>query len=681
MARRPRTRTFVRTLLATLPAVLAFGTSLSPASAQGAPSLNWSAPATFDSGKQPSAVACVSEFLCIAVDIQGNVFSTSDPTATAPSWNPTERDSGGAFNAVSCAPAGPCVAVDASGYASVGFKSGSPTWSALIPIDIGKDLTGVSCPSSSLCVAVDNEGQVLTSTSPGSGSWQIATIDSEHALTAVSCASSSSCVAVDAVGDVLSSADPNGGSSAWHLQKVDVAELRSVSCSAAGTCVAIDQGGQALASADPTAVPATWSVTPIDGERLTGVSCAISGLCVTVDARGEALASEDPASPIPAWSPSSADSGSPTGISCLTDGFCLVVDASGHSVAARVPAPTVTTMPPTEVTATSATLAGVVDPNDATLSGCSFEFGTGGAGGLYDRAIPCSLLPTGLSGEQAVSAQISGLEPNTTYHYRVIASSSSGTSVGTDQAFTTPISTQVPLVHPNPSISGTPANGQQLTCHANLPTGDSAQLSYAWLRDLIPIGGANASTYTVKGQDTGHHLQCQVTATDGGGSATASSSFVTIPVGGVPASAGETTVGQAAFKGGRLSVPLVCSAQAAAGCEVTLRLTAVETLAGHRIVAIAARRSGLAHQGSATLRHVNVTLASARVHLPAGAHKTVVVTLDSTGERALRALRHFSAYVYVTGTVIGVIKAQLAQQLLALSASSHSASTHAARRR
>jgi hypothetical protein len=58
-----------------------------------------------------------------------------------------------------------------------------------------------------------------------------------------------------------------------------------------------------------------------------------------------------------------------------------------------------------------------------------------------------------------------------------------------------------------------------------------------------------------------------------------------------------------------------------------------------------------------------------------------VAALDSTGRRLLASVRHFSAYAYVTGTVIGVIEAQLAQQLVALSASSHSASTHAARRR
>jgi hypothetical protein len=692
VGRRPRVRVvaalrvgvIARATLAALTAALALGASLLPGAAQGAAQLKWSSPATFDEGRTPSAVSCPSETLCVAVDGQGDVFHTSDPTASPPSWSLPEKLDSSPFTAVSCAPTGPCVAVDNRGYASVGFRSGSPTWTVPTEIDGGAPLTGISCPSTSLCVAVDSAGAVVTSTSPSSGSWQTTTVDSKHPLlTAVSCASGSLCVAVDSAGDVLSSADPSGGAGAWHLQQVDSseAEPRSVSCSTSGVCVAVDSGGQALASADPTAVPATWSVTPIAGEGLAGVSCATSGLCVTVAAGGGSLASDDPTSPTPTWSASPTNSGAPVGISCLASGFCLAVDGGGHSVSARVPAPSVTTLAPTEVTATSAVMAGVVDPNDAVLSGCSFEFAAGGASGLYSQVIPCSLLPTTVSGEQAVSARLSGLAPGTTYHYRLLASSPSGTSAGAALQFTTPTSEQVPLVHPNPSLSGTPANGQQLTCHANLPAGATAQLSYAWLRDLIPIGGANGSTYTVKGQDTGHHLQCEVTATNGGGSATATSAFVTIPVGGVPASAGETTVGQAAFRGGKLEVPLVCSPQAGGGCEVAVRLTAVETLAGHRIVAIAARRPARAHKGSAALRHVTVTLAGARVHLGRGADQTLLVTLDSSGRRVLRALHRFSAYVYVTGTVIGVIEAKLARQLLTLSSSSHGASTHAARHR
>ena len=678
---RPDRRHIARARLLALMVALALGASLAPAPAEAAPSLGWAAPAAFDSGRTPSAVSCASESLCVAVDGQGYALSTSDPTASDPSWSTAEIDHGESLSAVSCAPGGPCVAVDGSGDAFVSLGPGASTWSSAASIDAGKALTGVSCPTASLCVAVDKSGDVLSSATPGSGGWTIASIDPGHPLTAVSCSSQSLCVAVDDIGNVLSSVNPTGGGAAWHSQRVAPGEPLAVSCWAAGACVSVDGAGDALASTDPESLAATWSETPIDGERLTGVSCALSGLCVAVDGRGEALASDDPAATIPAWSASSADSEPLAGISCLPGGFCLAVDTAGRAVAGRVPVPGATTLTPTEVTDASATLAGAVDPNDAVLGACWFEYGTGGAGGLYNQSVPCSVLPAATGGVQGVSARLSGLSPNTTYHYRVLASSPAGSSAGADEAFTTAVSSQVALVYPNPSITGTPAEGRLLTCHPGTPSGALAQLSYSWLRDLIPIAGATGSTYRVKGQDTGHHLQCQVTATDGGGSATAKSAFVTIPVQGVPASAGETAVGTAAFKGGKVSVPVTCSTQASGGCQVALRLTVVETLSGGRIVAITARSKRSTHKSAAAVRHLTVTLASVRVHLARGAHRTVAAALGATGRRLLGTERHFTAYLYVSGTVIGVIEAQLAQQLVALSASSRSASTHAARRR
>ncbi len=490
----------------------------------------------------------------------------------------------------------------------------------------------------------------------------------------MSCSSQVLCVAIDDAGNVLSSTNPTGGLGAWHSQKVSAAQLVGISCSASGSCLAVDSAGNALASSDPSAVSATWSETPIDGEALlTAVSCTSSALCVATDAHGQVLASDDAAAPIPVWSSSRADSERIVGISCLAGGFCLAVDPGGSVVTARVPPPGATTLAPTSVTDAGASLAGVVDPDDATLGGCSFEYGIN----PYTQSVPCSALPTATGGAQSVSAQLSGLSPNTTYHYRVLASSPSGTSAGADVTFTTAISSQVALVYPQPSITGTPAVGQRLTCHPGTPSGTTARLGYAWVRDLIPIPEASATTYTVKGQDSGHHLQCQVTATDGGGSATEKSAFVTIPVGGVPASVGETTVGKAAYKSGKLSVPVYCSAQASGGCEVTVRLAAVETLSGGRVVAVAAGSQRASHGGISGLRHVTVTLANVRVRLAVGSHRNLVATLNSSAIRLLASQRHFTAYIYVSGTVIGVIEAQLARQLIVLGATARGASAHA----
>ncbi len=651
--------------------MLALGASLAPAPAEAAAPLSWSSTA-IPGGGTPNAVSCASESLCVIVNHEGAGLISSDPTSSNPDWSPVLNDAGQSLDAVSCAPAGPCVAVDGAGSA---FASASG-W-ARTPISGGGVLTGVSCPSASLCVAVNESGDIFTSTSAGTG-WTLASSHPGDDLRAVSCASQTLCVAVDSAGDALSTTTPSGS---WTEHKIDSEEeLVAVSCWAAGTCVAVDHAGHVLASADPGSSAPTWSATPIDGgERLTAVSCAATGLCVTVDGHGQTLASDNPTAAIPLWSPSSAGSSALTGVSCLPGGYCIAVNSVGNVLAGRVSAPQATTVKPSEVTNATATLAGVVNPNDAVLGACAFEYGASVA---YVASIPCAVLPSAIGGSQGVSALIAGLEPNTSYHYRVLAATpAGGTTVGADEAFTTGVSSLVAIVHPNPSISGTPANGQTLTCHPGTPSGTTAQLTYAWLREEIPIAGATASTYTVKGQDTGHHLQCQVTATDGGGSASAKSAFVTIPVGGVPASAGETTIGKAAFRGGRLIVPISCSSEASGGCEVALRLTAVETLSGGRIVAIAARSSSKAHRSAAGLRRVTVMLASVRVRVARGGHFTVSAALGTTGRHLLASMRHFTAYLYVRGTVIGVIEAQLAQDLVALSATPHSTSTHAARRR
>ncbi|HEY3970855.1 MAG TPA: glycoside hydrolase family 27 protein, partial [Solirubrobacteraceae bacterium] len=662
------------TALASTMLALVLGASSLPAVATAAPSLGWSAVTAFDSGNTPSGVSCASESLCVAVDHQGNVLSTSNPTASHPSWSIVATDEGKPLDAVSCVTGGPCVAVDDRGDALVNSGSSASAWSPPTPIDGGSALTGVSCASRSLCVAVNEAGDVLSNTNPGTGGWSVASVDAGHRLTGASCPSQSLCVTIDDSGNVLSSTNPTGGSGGWHSQKVTAAQLVGVSCSTAGPCLAIDNAGNALASSDSATSAATWSETPIDGEALSAISCAPSGLCVAADGHGQALASDDPATPIPTWTASSADSESIAGISCLSGGFCLAVDPGGNFIVARVPAPAATTLAPTSLTDTSATLAGFLDPNDATLGACSFEYGIALP---YTQSVPCSALPTATGGAQGVSGQLSGLSPNTVYHYRLLASSPAGTSAGADVTFTTAVSSQVALVYPRPSIGGTPAVGQRLTCHPGTPTGTTARLSYAWARDLIPIPEATATTYTVKGQDSGHHLQCQVTATDGGGSATEKSAFVTIPVGGAPASVGETAVGKATYRAGKLSVPVFCSAQASGGCEVTVRLAAVETLSDGRVVAVAAESRRDAHKSTTGVRHVTVTLASVTVRLAAGSHRTLIATPNSSARRLLASRRHFTAYVYVSGTVIGVIQAQLAKQLIALGAAARGASAHA----
>ncbi len=613
--------------------------AMAPAAA-GAAELGWSTTSAFDEGNSPTAVSCASESSCVAVDSAGNALTTSAPGSASPSWSSRTIDAAGApLQAVSCAPPeGPCVAVDAHGGAAVEGHPGS-SWS-LGPIDGGTALTGVSCPAASLCVAVDSAGSVLWSTSPAGGAWSSATVDTGHSLRGVSCASPALCVAVDDAGRVISSTAPTGGAGAWHAEPIDYAALRAVSC-AAGQCVAVDGDGQALASSDPGSASATWSLTPIDLTGLGAVSCAASGLCVAGDASGVALATAGAASAAPSWSRTSTAAGDLEGVSCLPGGLCVAVDEDGRSLHGRPPSPAVETTAPSLVTATSATLAASIDPRDAALGECRFEYGTSTS---YTSSVPCSTTPSASGGLQPVAAVVSGLAPNTTYHYRAVAASPSGESDGHDVAFATSASTVLAVVHPHPAVAGTPAVGQTLTCRPG--TEGSATLAYAWIRDQVPIAGATQSTYGIVGRDSGHHLQCQVTATNGGGSASARSAFVSVPVGGAPASAGETTVGAAVYRRGRVSVAVSCSSHATGGCALSARLTAIESVAAR------GRRT--------------VTLGSAHTTLASGARGAVVVTLGRAARRLLAAHRRIAAQLTVSGTVIGVIQAQLAREQLTI---------------
>jgi hypothetical protein len=81
---------------------------------------------------------------------------------------------------------------------------------------------------------------------------------------------------------------------------------------------------------------------------------------------------------------------------------------------------------------TAAHLATAVDPKLSPTE-VKFEYGITGAYGK--QTIPVSI--NGQGGEQASSADLTGLEPGTTYHFRVAAINEWGTTTSADQTFTT----------------------------------------------------------------------------------------------------------------------------------------------------------------------------------------------------------------------------------------------------
>ncbi len=149
------------------------------------------------------------------------------------------------------------------------------------------------------------------------------------------------------------------------------------------------------------------------------------------DASGSFIGSIDASSAgVGSWQPFAIAVSASTGDVYVVDANSNVVDIFGPGVTV----PDVTTGLATSVTPTSATLNGTVNPDSTTLTGCHFDYGTSTS---YGQTAACSSTPSG-STPQAVSADVSGLTPGQTYHFRLVASNSGGTSDGADVLFGPP---------------------------------------------------------------------------------------------------------------------------------------------------------------------------------------------------------------------------------------------------
>ena len=104
-------------------------------------------------------------------------------------------------------------------------------------------------------------------------------------------------------------------------------------------------------------------------------------------------------------------------------------------------APTVTTGAASSITSVSATLNGTANPNGLPTM-AHFEWGTTAS---YGNSTSAQSLGSGTS-SASVNAAISGLSPNTTYHFRLVASNSAGTTQGSDRTFTTTSNPTPPTV-------------------------------------------------------------------------------------------------------------------------------------------------------------------------------------------------------------------------------------------
>ncbi len=110
----------------------------------------------------------------------------------------------------------------------------------------------------------------------------------------------------------------------------------------------------------------------------------------------------------------------------------LILSIGSPAAAVAASAPGVSTGGAVKVTQSTATVRGAVNPRDVETN-YSFQYGPTKA---YGAATPPAAAGKGTSAVPA-SANLTGLAPATTYHYRIVATSGAGTSRGRDRTFKT----------------------------------------------------------------------------------------------------------------------------------------------------------------------------------------------------------------------------------------------------
>lgn len=179
---------------------------------------------------------------------------------------------------------------------------------------------------------------------------------------------------------VTGSVNPNGSTTSWYFEF-----------------------GQSTSTTYTSRTPANSAGS---GNSDVGVSASLSGLSPATSYRYRLIA---------------------TSSAGRTDGSAGIFNTSA--------APVVVTGPASHVGASSATLNGIIN-SEALLSTWYFQYGTSTNYGL--KTAQRSL--AGGPNDTNVSVAVSTLAPKTTYHFRLVATSSAGSSDGSDLTFTTGLS-------------------------------------------------------------------------------------------------------------------------------------------------------------------------------------------------------------------------------------------------
>jgi len=309
-----------------------------------------------------------------------------------------------------------------------------------------------------------NSATQITAVSPaGSAGAVDATVTTTYGTSATSSADQFTYVAVPTITAISPTSGPIAGGTSVVITGTNLTAASAVkfgstnatsytvnsatqitAVSPAGSAGAVDVtvttagGTSATGSADQftyVAAPTLSAISPFDGPIAGGTSVVVTGTNLTT-----ALAVKFGSTNATSYTVNSATqitAVSPAGSAGMVD---VTVTTTGGTSVTRfadlftyVAAPIVTTTAVGSITSTGVTLKGTVNANNASTA-VTFDYGLTTS---YGTNVTATQSPLSGTTTTPVTILISGLIPNTTYHYRVNAVNAGGTTNGTDLTFTT----------------------------------------------------------------------------------------------------------------------------------------------------------------------------------------------------------------------------------------------------
>ena len=415
--------------------------------------------------------ACASATSCVAVGAQVTTSYGELPVAEA--WNGSEwkgmttpLPSGatkGWLWGVACASSSSCEAIgsyktSSGGTAPLAMGWNGTSWTdQTVTAPGAAELYAVTCTSSTSCILVGKYqatgGYVPLAESWNGSEWKAQTTPSgtsgEESLHSISCTSSSACTATGTTMKEPLALRWNGSS--WTKQtpvnpNEGFAELSAVSCTSSTSCMATGENAKSIFETPFHVLSELWNGTEwtrvsISAEgNLLGLSCASVTSCTAVGGgliegwNGTEWTAQTPVMP------SGQTNLQLESITCPTLAVCMIAGLANHGYVTSIGLiesfgePIINTEAASNILTTSATVNASVNP-DGEVTTYRVEYGTTTS---YGSSVPTP--EAKLGSEQAaekVSQNLTGLATGTLYHYRLVATDSSGVTDGPDQTFTT----------------------------------------------------------------------------------------------------------------------------------------------------------------------------------------------------------------------------------------------------